>query len=122
MTIEQCYQRLNGDFAQAVRRMSGTALVERLVVKFLNDGTFPDLCKAMDSGSAEKAFQAAHTLKGVTANMGFSQLQASAGQLTEALRGISGSIPPAAIAAMEQVKGDYQMTVEAIRAFQSEKG
>lgn len=118
MTIEQCYQRLHGDYAQVLRRIPSPALVERFVGKFLNDGSFSDLREAMEAGSAEKAFRAAHTLKGVSANLSFDQLSTSAGQLTEVLRGASGEIPSAAVPIMEQVQSDYQMTADAIRIFQ----
>lgn len=121
MTIEQCYQQLHGDYTQVLRRIPSAALVERFAGKFLNDGSYSDLCGAMESGSTEEAFQAAHTLRGVSANLSFSQLSASAGRLTEALRGVSGEIPPEAHSAMEQVKRDYQMTAEAIRAFQQNR-
>lgn len=75
----------------------------------------------MAQGNCEAAFRAAHTLKGVSANLGFTQLCASASQLTELLRGVTGEIPLDAAERMNQVRQDYQMTTDALRAFQAER-
>lgn len=121
MTIEQCYQQLHGDYAQVLQRLPSPALVERFVGKFLNDGSFSELAGAMEAGQTELAFRAAHTLKGVSANLGFEQLRQSASNLTEALRGKTGALPAEAAPLMEQVRQDYNMTVDAIRAYQAER-
>lgn len=121
MTIEQCYQQLHGDYAQALQRLPSAALVERFAGKFLNDDSYPNLQSAMRDADAEAAFRAAHTLKGVCANLGFEQLRGSASDLTELLRG-AAEIPAAASGVMERVTQDYEMTVGAIRAFQAERG
>ena len=71
----------------------------------------------MQSGQREEAFRAAHTLKGVSANLGFSRLLASAGELTELLRAETESIPGRAAALLEEVKQDYELTVSVIRAY-----
>lgn len=121
MTIEQCYQQLHGDYAQVLQRLPSAALVERFVGKFLDDGSYSELAGAMEAGQTEIAFRAAHTLKGVSANLGFEQLRSSASDLTELLRGKTGPMPAEAAALMEQVSRDYQMTTDAIRAFRGER-
>ena len=122
MTIEECYQKLHGDYAQVLQRLPSASLVERFVVKFLGDDSFVNLCKAMEAGKTEDAFRAAHTLKGVSANLGLEQLRSSASQLTELLRGETGPLPVAAEELMEQVRKDYALTAEAIEEFQASRG
>ena len=122
MTIEQCYQKLHGDYAQVLQRLPSPSLVERFVVKFLGDDSFSSLCEAMEAGKTEDAFRAAHTLKGISANLGLEQLRSSASQLTELLRGEIGPMPVAAEELMEQVRKDYALTVEAIEEFQASRG
>lgn len=122
MTIEQCYQKLHGDYAQVLQRLPSPSLVERFVVKFLGDDSFSSLCKAVEAGKTEDAFRAAHTLKGISANLGLEQLRSSASQLTELLRGETGPMPVAAEELMEQVRKDYALTVEAIEEFQASRG
>lgn len=121
MTIEQCYEQLHGDYAQVIQRLPSPALVERFIGKFLDDGSFSELMSAMAAGQTEAAFRAAHTLKGVSANLGFEQLRQSASVLTEFLRGKAEPVPAEALPLLEQVRRDYQMTVDAIRAYRAER-
>ena len=117
MTIQECYQVLGGDFAQVEQRLPSVSLVKRFLAKFPSDGSFSQLCLAMQKGQRADAFRAAHTLKGVSASLGLQRLQSSAEELTELLRPKTERIPPAAIPALEQVKQDYQLTVSTIQAF-----
>ena len=93
MTIEQCYQALGGSFAEVSMRLPSVRLVEKFIGKFLDDGSFDELCRQVASGSRQEAFRAAHTLKGVCANLGFGRLLSSSGRLTEVLRAVQGMAP-----------------------------
>ena len=115
MTIQECYQQLGGDFAQAEKRLSSGTLVKRFITKFLDDGSFAELCIAMEEGTRDKAFRAAHTLQG--GNLSLNRLFSSASQLTELLRPEAEVIPVGANPLFEEVKQDYQLTVSAIRAY-----
>ena len=117
MTIQECYQKLDGDFDQAEKRLSSEALIRRFLTKFLDDGSFSQLCIAMEEGDRDKAFRAAHTLKGVSGNLSLSRLYLSVSQLTEVLRYESECIPTDAAPLLEEVTRDYRLTVNAIRAF-----
>ena len=117
MTIEQCYASLGGSYAEVSMRLPSPRLVEKFIGKFLSDDSFGELCARMASGSRRDAFRAAHTLKGVCANLGFGRLLSSVSRLTELLRPEASSIPPEAGPLMEQVREDYRVTVETIRAY-----
>ena len=117
MTIQECYQKLGGEFAQVEKRLPSVGLVRKFIVKFLDDDSYSKLCLAMQNGQWEEAFRAVHTLKGVSANLGFSRLLASAGELTELLRTETESIPGRAAALLEEVKQDYELIVSVIRAY-----
>ena len=120
MSIEECYQEMGGSYADVSARLPSPSLVQRFVCKFPEDKSYEALEGAMESGSREAAFRAAHTLKGVCANLSFNRLLQSASALTEVLRPESASIPESALALMEQVRSDYQCTVGAIRRFMAE--
>lgn len=117
MMIQECYEQLGGSFAQVEQRLPSVSLVRRFITKFLDDSSFSELCRAMQDKQRDKAFRAAHTLKGVCANLGFDRLGASAGQLTELLRPESDGIPEGAALILDTVKQDYAVTVGAIRAY-----
>ena len=117
MTIQECYQKLDGDFAQVEKRLSSENLVKRLITKFLDDGSFSQLRIAMEEGNRDKAFRAAHTLKGVSGNFSLSRLYSSVSRLAELLRPEAEGVPEGADLLFEEVKRDYKLTVSAIRAY-----
>ena len=116
MTIQECYQELGGDFAQVKKRLPSVSLIMKFIAKFPDDRSFAELCRAMEEGRRADAFRAAHTLKGVCANLGFDRLMASAGRLTELLRPETDTIPESCAELLEEVRKDYDLTVSAIRA------
>ena len=122
MTIQECYQKLGGDYAQVEKRLPGIHLIRKFIAKFLDDGSYPELCRAMEQGQTEEAFRAAHTLKGVSANLGFDRLTASSGELTELLRGRTDGIPTETVPLLDMVRQDYELTADAIRAYLNSDG
>lgn len=116
MTLEECYRQLGGDYADACTRLPSPALVAKFIAKFPADPSFAALCEAVSGGDAAAAFAAAHTLKGVCANLSFSRLFRSASALTEALRGRT-RLPEQTASLLDAVREDYAVTVEAIRQF-----
>jgi len=117
MTLQECYIALDGDFADVKGRLPTDRMVQKFVLKFLNDPSYQLLCDSLEADNYADAFRAAHTIKGVCQNLSFTRLQKSSEELTEALRnGPAPEVP----ALFEQVKADYQQTADAIRAFQAE--
>ncbi|MCM1148837.1 MAG: Hpt domain-containing protein [Butyricicoccus sp.] len=117
MSLKDCYAALEGNFDEVLGRLRSERMIQKFVLKFLNDGSYDSLCAAMKEGSAEEAFRAAHTIKGVCQNLSFTKLGKSSSELTEALR---GGFSPEANELAERVKADYRQTVSAIRAFEAE--
>lgn len=117
MTLKECYAALGGDYDEVMGRLRSERLIQKFVLKFLDDGSYGLLCDSLAAGDRGEAFRAAHTIKGVCANLAFNTLLASSEQLTEALR--DGQPPkPEEGDLVERVKADYGRTVQAIRAFQ----
>lgn len=117
MTIEECYQEMGGSYADVSARLPSARMIEKFVSKFLEDESFETLCMQMKAGNREEAFRAAHTLKGVCANLSFACLLESAGRLTEELRPETDTIPDTAFALLQQVENDYRTTTAAIRRY-----
>lgn len=117
MTLQECYNTLDGNYQDVINRLHSERLVQKFVLKFLDDGNFALLAGAMDSGDQETAFRAAHTIKGMCQNLSFTRLADSSSQLTEALR--AGNMAQAQ-ALIGGVREDYERTAQAIRSFQAE--
>lgn len=117
MTLQECYAAMQGDYEDAIGRLRSERLVQKFVLKFLNDGSYDLLCRSLETNNREEAFRAAHTIKGVCQNLGISKLGGSSSRLTEALRAEKQGAEIDRLA--EEVHADYQQTAEAIRTFQA---
>lgn len=115
MSIKECYEALEGDYEGTLGRLGSEKLVERFALKFLADVSYPALIKAMEEENYEDAFRAAHTLKGVGLNLGFTKLHEVSDLLTEALR---GGNKPGDNALLENVKAEYEKTVKVLKEYQ----
>ena len=116
MTLRECYDSIGSDFDKAVTRMCNKeSMLAKFAKKFPSDPAYTGLIEAFESGDMPTAFRMAHTLKGVCLNLGLDKLQASASELTEALRNTEAPADNAS-ELLELVKQDYEMTVKAINA------
>lgn len=114
MTVEKCYEAMNGDYKDALGRLVTEERIKKFLLKLLNDPSYSELCAAMEKKKLEDAFRAAHTLKGVCSNLSVSALACSASNLTEALRGRE-AYGDDLDELLKQVKQDYSLTISAIR-------
>ena len=114
MNVKKVYEATGDDCSAVVERFVSEETLSRFIVRFLSDDSFASLEKAMERGDVEAAFRAAHTLKGVAQNLGFSALGRSAATLTEILRlkTFDGSSEP-----FMRVSADYDNVVRAIRTY-----
>lgn len=78
----------NGTDVETVlkRFMGNEAMYIKFVKKFLEDKSYHELLENITKRDYEEAFKSAHTLKGVTANLGIEPVRAAASQITELLR------------------------------------
>ncbi len=113
MTLQECYAAMGGNYEDVIGRLRSERLVQKFVLKFVDDGSYGLLCRSLEEKNYEEAFRAAHTIKGVCQNLGFTRLGDSSSALTESLR--SGWTPEAD-RLLEQTKADYQNTVTPLQS------
>ena len=110
MDTKAFYQAVGGSYEEIMARLMTEERVLRFVRKFPNDGSYAALTQSLADGNQEEAFRAAHTLKGVAQNLGFTALYEKAAAVTEILRG--GSMEVAAL--MPSVDAAYKTVMDAI--------
>ncbi len=117
MEIRECYQSFGGDYEDVRKRLPKEELIQRFVIKFLEDDSYARLCDALEAHDYGEAFQAAHSLKGVSRNLSFRRLSGSSDALTEQLRHWESAPVDEALCAelFSQVRTDYDEVTAAIR-------
>ena len=85
ISLREAYEKIGANYDDACARLMGEEMLARFALKFLDDESMDKLEAAMAAGDAEGAFMAAHTLKGVSQNLGFDNLYEPAVVVTEAL-------------------------------------
>lgn len=115
MTVKDCYDLMGGGYEDVISRLMDDKRVVRFATRFLEDPSYGTLVDAMEKEDYETAFRASHTIKGVCQNLGFITLYQSSEALTEALRGGKNQDTKEL---EQQLKEDYERTVDAIKAMQ----
>lgn len=114
MTLQDCYAALGGDYADVRGRLGSDRLVQKFILKYLDDRSFDLLCASMEEKNYQEAFRAAHTIKGMCQNLSFTTLLSSSSRLADALR---HGWTPEAEELLEAVKADQRKVTASIRVF-----
>ena len=117
MTLQECYEKMGGDYTEVMKRLVKEERIAKYVVKFLEDPTYEALCQAMAKRDFEAVFLAIHTLKGVSQNLGFGTLYEASHKMTEAVR---GGKELQEMHLFEAVSQAYQKTASVIREYVEE--
>ena len=112
MTIRECYDVFGGDFDGVMKRLIDENRVERFALKFLDESSMKQLRISLIEDDQESDFRAAHTIKGICQNLGFTHLGNSSGALTEYLRkGLNGNWQEL----LHQTEMDYREVIDALK-------
>lgn len=117
MDLKECYVAFDGDYEGVISRLRSEKMVRKFALKFLKDTSYDLLVRSLQDENYEEAFRAAHTIKGVCQNLGFSRLGDSSSRLTDALR---GGWSEEAAPLVRQVKEDYVKTTDALKLLEAE--
>ena len=87
MTLEEVMRETGVDKETTLRRFSGnTSLLARIIRQYPADPTFGELETALAEGNQKNVERAAHTLKGVAANLGFQPLSDKCAEMVAMVR------------------------------------
>ena len=98
------------DISDALGRIGGNeGLYKKLLARFTEGNYLDAISEALEKGDAEEAARAAHTLKGVSANLSLIKIQALSLELEHALKeGADHSAP------LEDLKQVFNVTLDKI--------
>lgn len=87
MDAKEFLAACGGDYEGTMRRLMGNEMLfYRLLPKVFRDENFQKLEDALTLGDMDAAFDAAHTLKGVSGNLGLTSLYDAVCEIVEPLR------------------------------------
>lgn len=111
MDLKECFNTFGGDYNDVIVRLMTEERVKKFLLMFLKDTSFNELESAMECKDYDSAFRAAHTLKGVCANLSIEKLEKVSSEITEALRAKDNDT---ADKLFPQVSQCYRTTIDAI--------
>ena len=115
MTVEECYKNLHGDYEQAKRILMSDSMIEKFMLKFIDDNSYEKLMDGVKSKNIKNAFEGAHALKGVCANLAFEELRSVTSDLTEKLRGANSFDGTDDL--VEKVKESYDRVIRSLKEY-----
>ena len=86
MTLKEGYASIGADYDGLVERVESEERAERFALKFLRDTSCEELIECIEKEDYEEAFRAAHSIKGISLNLGLTELYNISSALTEELR------------------------------------
>ena len=86
MSLKECYDAFDGDYESVKERVISDVIIEKFLIKFISDPSYQTLSCALANKDYIEAFRAAHSLKGVCANLGFKKLEMTSNMITDYLR------------------------------------
>ena len=95
------------------RFMNNEQLWIKFLKKFKADSSYENLVKSIEEKEWNKAFEAAHTLKGITGNLALSKLHDLVSRQTDYLRGEDNDFE-AAVAMMPEITDVYENVLKLI--------
>ena len=113
MSIQEVYEKMGEDYSEVLERMAKEERVIKYVKKFSETTNFDALKKAVSDKDIEVIFREAHTIKGMSLNLGFSKLADATAELCDDVRNniVKAPVEPF----MEIVETEYQNVISCIQ-------
>lgn len=115
MTLKEFYIIIGGNYENAMSRIGSEDILKHVISMFPDDDNYKLLRIGLEMKKWDIAFQAAHTLKGICANLDFTPLETGVSILTEELR--DGAPKTDITNLIDQINHDYQNILSSIEKF-----
>lgn len=121
MNLRECYEKMEADYESTLGRLIKEDRIRKYVLCFIDTDECKDIKQYAEAKDWEAVFRVAHTIKGVSMNLGFTKLEKSSSILCDELRGIkSGSEKTGTEDLIEKLKSDYYETTDLIKQYEQE--
>ena len=117
--VNKFYQAIDGDFEAACRRFYNENMLQKFLIRFLDEPCCAELNDALGRHDRDAAIKAVHTLTGQARSFGFIRLEKKSAALLQALR---GNQDEEITELRYEVTTEYIRIVHAIRSLASELG
>lgn len=116
MTVKEFYEKIHGNYNTIFNLFSDDSIILIFVKQFASDPSFNELMEAVMNENVNASFEAAHKLKGLAANLAFSELFKNVSVLLEQLRTQEDVAEPLLL---QKVCESYRLIIEEIENFES---
>lgn len=123
MTVKELYESIGGSYEDALRTLMMDRMIERFIVKLLDDTSCERLLAAYAAGDGAGIFEGAHAMKGVCGNLGLTGLSRQASAVADEFRpGNARSMSDEELErAIAEIRAAYERSIEGIRRFAAER-
>lgn len=117
MTTKELYESIHCDYQAALTTMMMDAFINKMLGKFIQSNPGADLFAAYEKADFPGVFAAAHSLKGVTGNLGLTALFNKLIPLVEATRNVAANADIHIEKEMNDYKAEHDFVVGQIQRF-----
>ena len=86
MTLQELYEKIGGDYEQAMRVLRMDKLLDKHIRKFANNDVVEKLINCENDFDPTVLFESSHAIKGVCANLGLTKISDTASDIAEEFR------------------------------------
>ena len=75
MTVQECYQQIQGNYENVLKRLKTDERIAKFLELFLSDTTYEKLSEAVNAKNDQEILKCVHDLKGMALNLVLTALQ-----------------------------------------------
>ena len=113
MKVKELYESLGGDYAGAMSRLLKEERIVKYLNRFLTVSDYQEMVDGINAQDWSKAFMFSHNMKGMSLNLGLTELGRVSSDICEQFR---NGAPSGDVSGMlADVTAEYEKTLDAIR-------
>ncbi len=113
MVVSEFYAKIDGDYEGIKGRLRSDAIIEKFLIKFLEEKSYDELMAAAKDNNVQEAISAAHKMKGVTANLSLTPLYNVLTELLAKLREENQTVVDEVL--LQKATEEYQKIIKVLQ-------